>query len=157
MSGRFVVRQGLTERKEVMPTKAVMAERAEAMEQLRALVEESNGIVYTILRHKSASGMLRVIDPIVMIDGRPHSLAWSCAKATGDKIDRDRGGIRLGGCGMDMGFALVYSIGRSLWPQGYPCMGEKCGSNDHSNGDRDYTPGHVTHNDGGYRLEHRWL
>lgn len=34
-------------------------------------------------------------------------------------------------------------ISRVLYPQGFGCIGEGCPSNDHSNGDRDYTP-HAT-------------
>lgn len=39
-----------------------------------------------------------------------------------------------------MGFHVVYGLARTLWPDGYGCIGEHCPSNDHSNGDRDYTP-----------------
>lgn len=37
----------------------------------------------------------------------------------------------------------------------FECIGHGCPSNDHCNGDRDYTPHH--HNSGGYALKHRWL
>jgi hypothetical protein len=32
-----------------------------------------------------------------------------------------------------MGFALVYALGRKLYPDGFDCAGERCPSNDHSN------------------------
>lgn len=66
-------------------------------------------------------------------------------------------GLIVGGCGMDMGYHLVYALARKLWPDGFDCIGPGCPSNDHSNGDRDYTPGHRHHADGGYCLKHRWL
>jgi hypothetical protein len=31
----------------------------------------------------------------------------------------DRNGIRVGGCGMDMGFHLVYTLSRALFDDGY--------------------------------------
>jgi len=113
--------------------------------------------VHCILRHVSRSGMLRVID-LVKLDEPPNvlSIGYSAAEAMGDRYDRDREGIRISGAGMDMGFALVYNLGRTLWPEGFPCVGERCPSNDHSNGDRDYS-GTTTHHDGGYALRHRWL
>ena len=54
-----------------------------------------------------------------------------------------------------MGFAVIYELSQALFPKGFECIGEKCPSNDHSNGDRDYTPHH--HNSGGYALKHRWM
>lgn len=62
---------------------------------------------------------------------------------------------RNAGCGMDVGFSLVYNLGWVLFPNGFECVGERCPSNDHSNGDRDYSPHH--HSDGGYALRQRWL
>jgi hypothetical protein len=41
---------------------------------------------------------------------------------------------------MDMGFALVHELSGRLYPDGFGCLGERCPSNDHRNGDRDYTP-----------------
>jgi hypothetical protein len=61
----------------------------------------------------------------------------------------------MGGCGMDMGFAAVYGLSYALFGKGFECTGPNCPANDHSNGDRDYTP-HM-HSDGGYALKHRWL
>lgn len=48
--------------------------------------------------------------------------------------------VKMGGAGMDMGFALVHSLSYALFPDGFGCIGDGCPSNDHSNGDRDYTP-----------------
>ena len=49
----------------------------------------------------------------------------------------DKGGIVCNGCGMDMGFDLVYSLGYSIWPKGT------------RNGQPD--------KDGGYALRHSWI
>jgi hypothetical protein len=139
-----------------MTTKAARAsERDEARERLAFL--KPGDRVYCILRHRSASGMLRVIQLLALVDGDRRYLGYNAAVLMDDRYDRDREGIRVSGAGMDMGFHLVYNLGATLWPDGFPCAGECCPSNDHTNGDRDYTPDHVTHRDGGYALRHEWL
>lgn len=146
-------------------TKAEAARRGAATEDLRKIIEQSNsdggrpipGEVRTVLRHVSQSGMLRVIDAFVVINDEVIKVGSTYATASGDAWDHSRSGVKMSGVGMDMGFALVYNMGRLLYPKGFACIGQGCPSNDHSNGDRDYTPGHVIHADGGYRLRQRWL
>jgi len=75
------------------------------------------------------------------------------ASALGLKMKDDALVVRGGG--MDMGYHVVYSYSRHLFPEGFTCIEQGCPSNDHVNGDRDYTP--HTHKDGGYALLHRWL
>lgn len=128
-------------------------EQAEAIERLRKLIEPGS-TVRTMLKHVSRSGMYRRIAVIICSDGEPENISGLVATACGLRW-HDDGSVGMGGCGMDMGFAVVYDLSRTLWPKGAPCIGEKCPSNDHDNGDRDYTP-HV-HRDGGYTLRHRWL
>ena len=67
----------------------------------------------------------------------------------------DPEGVPVSGCGMDMGFQIVYCLSSALYPDGFDCIGKDCLANDHFNGDRDYTP--HRHNDGGYALKQRWL
>jgi len=167
-------------------TKAQKAEQAEAVERLREWVKPGDTL-FTLLRHVSKSGMSRTIQ-IVSIkpaDGSgPGSaanrengveighLGYNVAQALGEPYDRQKEGVKVGGCGMDMGFHLVYSLGSVLFPGGFGCVGEGCQASDHSNGDRDYTPhtsllgapvgvkpkkGHHWHKDGGYALRHRWI
>lgn len=66
---------------------------------------------------------------------------WA-ARALGYRIGK-HGGIVVGGCGMDMGFHLVYNLGRTLWPTG----------TDNPHGRRNGHPD----SDGGYALKHGWL
>jgi len=78
-----------------------------------------------ILRHVSRSGMLRIID--VYARGETGELEWigpKVAAALGEKYDRDRQGIKMGGCGTDMGFAIVYQLGYALLPQGFGVLSE---------------------------------
>ena len=139
---------------------ATKAERAEALERLREWVKPGDTL-FTILRHVSRSGMQRTIDVVMIGDDKRgngpevSALGWNIAQALGMPFDSDREGVKVGGCGMDMGFALVYELGAALFPEGFGCTGENCRSNDHSNGDKDYSP--HTHRDGGYALRQRWL
>ena len=160
-------------------TQAAKVEREEAKAKLREWIKPGD-TVHTILRHVSRSGMQREIGIVLLKDGTDLHPNYLVAKAIGERIGK-RDGIIVGGCGMDMGFQVVYSLGRTLWPDGFGCIGKGCRSNDHSNGDRDYAPHGLTdengrpenreagpgevadgcrahwHADGGYALNHRWL
>lgn len=39
----------------------------------------------------------------------------------------------MNGCGMDMGFSLVYDLGRVLFRDNFRCIGKGCPSSDHDN------------------------
>lgn len=137
------------------------AEREEAIAQLRAMFPIGSSVP-TVLRHVSSSGMTRaisVLDPASLRD-----VSYLVAKATGDRLHPTKPGVRVGGCGMDMGFALVYGLSRTLYRDGFPCIGlsdqprVRCGSNDHANEWKapDFTPGRL-HSDPGYALSQRWV
>lgn len=155
-----------------MSTTTKAEARAEAAEILHKLCPPGS-TVYTVLRHVSKSGMSRDIDAYVMEDGAPRWITGYACTAAGFTRKGDH--ARVSGCGMDMGFHLVYELSARLYPQGFGCVGEGCPSNDHSNGDRDYTPhrhdadrmgadGQACtccrthwHRDGGYALKQRWI
>lgn len=89
----------------------------------------------------------------------PHWIGRLCADAIGMPWDGRREGIKIGGCGMDMGYEIAYLLGWALFGKEWPCTGPGCPSNVHYNpGEErdDYTPGHL-HGDGGYALRHSWL
>jgi hypothetical protein len=133
-------------------------EQAEAVERLREWVRPGD-TVYCVLRRVSKSGMTRVIDLKALDtsdERRPVThIGYNAAKALGLPYDDRRQGIKIGGAGMDMGFALVYDLGWKLFGEGWTCTGPGCPSNDHTNGDRNYEP--HPHRDGGYALRHEWL
>lgn len=135
-------------------TKAQKAERDDAIAKLREWIKPGD-TVYTILRSVSRSGMSREIAVVIMRDGSDLHPNYLVAKAI-DARQGKRDGIVMGGCGMDMGFALVYELSHAMFPNGFECIGERCPANDHSNGDRDHTP-HMHPNAGGYALRQRWL
>lgn len=96
--------------------------------ELRKLLPEG-ATVYTILRHCSTSGMSRRISLVAVVDGALRTLDALAADLMGDKVS-PKGGIVVGGCGMDMGFHLVYNLSSSL----------------HDSADRC-----------GYTLKHEWI
>jgi len=142
----------------------------EAVERLRERIKAGDTL-YTTVKHVSRSGMSRSIDVIRIIDGEPFHISYNVALALGDSYDRDREAVKISGCGMDMGFELVYCLSHALFPDGFDCTGKNCHSNDHSNACKapegactDYferctnlecVPWH--HGDGGYALRQRWL
>lgn len=115
-------------------TKLQQSERAEACAELRETLKPGT-TVYTVLRHVSRSGMSRNIDVYVMEGNEPRRITWSVAKAADLTYDRKAEAIKIGGCGIDMGFHIVYNLSRSLYSNGTPfkCIGTDCPSNDHSN------------------------
>ena len=145
-------------------------ETAEAIRELRKLLKPGD-TVYTILRHCSRSGMQRVIELVIPYikyheeyplkpgsdyardyDAEPKRVkvgpqvriigGWA-ARAMGYSRSKKYDGIITNGCGMDMGFELVYNLGRTLWPKGtVKPHGMRNGQPDR---------------DGGYALKHQWL
>jgi hypothetical protein len=124
------------------------AEQAEAIKMLRKWLKPGD-TVYTVLRHVSKSGMSRRIDLYKITKDGPLFLTGYAARAIDSRWDCEDGGIIVGGCGMDMGFHLVYTLGRVLFPKGFK-VGRK--GTHARNGDKS---GHD--NDGGYALNHCWL
>jgi hypothetical protein len=126
------------------------AQEAAAQEAIGYLREslKPGDTVYCILRHVSQSGMSRIIDLVTIKDDKVYHVGYNAARALGLKYDRDKQGVRISGCGMDMGFALVYDLSYRLFPNGFDLAPGERGRN----GD---TSGHD--NDGGYALKHRWL
>ncbi len=78
--------------------------------------------VYTVLRGVSSSGMTRHISLVVAgLDntGKPalYDITYHASKVLGDKLTERDGHrvIKVQGCGMDMGFHLVYSLSSVLY------------------------------------------
>jgi hypothetical protein len=148
-------------------------EKDDVREQLLTLLPPG-AVVYTRLNHVSRSGMSRSITPYVIIDNLPYGLAYYFCVLEDQSLDR-YDGVNVSGCGMDMGFHLVYNISYRLYPEGFgipmfatkECKGagkvpktkaeaEKllalgyfsCGRNGDSSG---------WDTDGGYALSQNWL
>ena len=124
------------------------AQECQAIRDLRAELKPGDTL-YTKTVHTSRSGMLRKIAVYLVRGNEPLNRSYDAAHALGWPLDRDTDAVRVSGCGMDMGFHLVYELSRVLFPKGYALPAGKK-SNDKSD-----PPGHS--NDGGYALKQRWL
>jgi hypothetical protein len=122
------------------------AGQLEAIAHLRTVLKPGD-TVYTVLRHVSASGMLRRIDIYKMVNNEPWYLTGYVARAN-DYRRSDKGGLVITGCGMDMGFAVVYNLSRTLFPKGFKLPKGKHGRNGDKSG---------FDTDGGYALKQAWL
>src|SRR5262245_37817648 len=100
-------------------------ERHEAIERLRESIKPGDTI-HTQILHVSRSGMLRIVGVYRLHEGDYDWLSYNVAKATGQTFDNAREGVKVGGCGFDAGFHVVYDLAHSLWPKGFGCIGEKC-------------------------------
>jgi hypothetical protein len=103
---------------------------------------QPNDVIYTLVKRVSSSGMSRSIGVYRVVNGGIQDISYFVANVLGWKLSKD-GGVTVGGCGMDMGFHLVYSLSWVLFPNGT-------------------TAPHGTRNgkpdcDGGYALNHKWL
>lgn len=125
-------------------TKAQLADMAEAREYLLALVKPGMTI-YTTLEHRSRSGMHRRIGLHIIHEGDIRTITSLVARACDVRLGRD-GAMHADGCGLDVGYHAVYSLGQVLFPGG---------------GDARDSVRHVRdakrEDNGGYLLNHRWL
>jgi hypothetical protein len=147
------------EAKRLSKAKGKVAMREFAFTELHKILRPGDDVT-CILRNVSRSGMSRRIDfyaPGKTTDSGMLYLTQFFAWLLDEKMSKGEQGMVVGGCGMDMGFHIVYNASSALWPKGFQCIGVKrrCPSNDHSNGDRNYAR-HL-HASGGYALRHRWL
>ena len=114
---------------------AAELERSESIERLRKLFAgNEKPLIYTVMRHVSSSGMTRDISLFYHSSAGLTNITYSAAIALGWPLSEKNGhrAIRVSGCGMDMGFHLVYTLSRVLY--------------------RDTLEG-----DAGYKLQQAWL
>lgn len=102
-----------------MNTKEQTAQlKAEAIDQLSKLIPRGS-TVYTVLRHVSASGMTRRIDLYCINDGCLRFISGYADHVGLAKRHKSKSGLIVGGCGMDMGFHLVYNLADIMYQDGY--------------------------------------
>ena len=139
------------------------AERAESIATLRQSLKPGDTVT-CVLRSVSRSGMSRRIDfykfepdaSIGFDNGvRTLWLTFHIGRALGYSLKDDA--LDVSGCGMDMGFHVVYSLASVLWPDGFECIGDKCPSNEHTNGGKRRKGKLHGKGGGGYALRSRWL
>lgn len=106
---------------------------SEALADLRKLIKAGD-TVYTVVHKVAPSGMSRSISLYIV---KKHSIL-NITGYVGDALDYPRAkaqGLRVGGCGMDMGYHLVSSLAGAL---GYTTKGAQSDGNC-------------------YGLKHQWL
>lgn len=91
------------------------------------------GTCYTQVTSVAKSGMSRKMKFFAVKDGEIINVTYRVATVLGDPVQHD-GTIRVSGCGMDMGFYMVYNLSRTLYGD------IKC-----------------KESDSGYALKQRWL
>lgn len=121
-------------------------EKQESLERLRNWIKKGDTL-HTTVRHVSRSGMMRYITTRHLkpfhrehgeqkIDVSISNYDYHIARVLDLPEAPNYQGVKVGGCGMDMGFHLVYSLSRELFrdePKG--------------EGDRDH----------GYWINQEWL
>ena len=76
-------------------------------------------VAYTVLLHVNRDGDNRSIKLLGVKDGGIRNVSGLVSEVLGYKFDRNRGGVWVGGGGMDMGFSLVYDLSRKIHGDGY--------------------------------------
>jgi hypothetical protein len=105
-----------TRRYNVSQRKQTEAERLEALNYLHSVLSDGD-TVHCILRHVSASGTSRRIDFYTIKDNNLVFLTGYIGCALG-LTHRNKGGLKVLGCGMDVGYHTVYTLSRALFPAG---------------------------------------
>jgi len=97
----------------------------------KVFASQENPTAWTILKWVSGSGMSRDMKVCTNYEERVIDITWYVSRASSVGQLKERNGqrvVRVGGCGMDMGFHLVYSLSLSLYGL-----------------------------EGGYKIRHEWL
>lgn len=112
---------GPADRKCIM-AKLTQTRRDELVSYLMPYFEnDARPTAYTVLTNVSRSGMSRRIKVIVLdkdkLDGQPHArnVSHLVAELLGFRYNRDEQSVVVSGCGMDMGFHLIYSLSCALF------------------------------------------
>ena len=123
-----------------MKLKPTAEELQQRTETLKKWLEAAQYKVYTDVLHVSKSGMSRNIAVYICIindiTGAPEvrNISWYVSQILDWPLtDKGKHGIKVGGCGMDMGFHLVYSLSCVLYRNT------------------------ETRSDAGYKLKQEWL
>ena len=123
----------------------------ENIKELKKLIGHKHR-VYTKLDHVSSSGMTRHISCYVVHKGELRNVTHLVGWITDYKRNKKTDGLVIGGCGMDMGFHLIYTLSRIMYPKGF-----KSSERNRFNGMKPKDKDYEWDNDGGYRIKHEWM
>lgn len=97
--------------------RTMKAEKKDAIEYLKKNLKKGDTL-FTIVTKVAPSGMSRRIKVLDIKNGNPSYWSYYVSKALGYKL-KDDGSLLVQGCGMDMGFHVVYSLSQKLFNDGY--------------------------------------
>lgn len=147
------------------------AQIAESHAQLRKWLKPGD-TVHTIVDHVARSGMRRSIRVLILRDGEALHPNHAVSVVLGLSRAKRGDGMIVGGCGMDMGFHIVHSLGYALFgPEAEHGTGKAANALRRAilKADRHYftqggakapnpnKPGREWFGGAGYALKHRWL
>ena len=97
------------------------AEKQESLEMLKSWIKKGDTL-HTTVKHVSKSGMTRHITTRhLKVNDHPQrpvnisNYDYHVARVLDLPLAPNYQGVKIGGCGMDMGFHLVYSLSRELF------------------------------------------
>ena len=90
----------------------------EIKETLKSQIKKGD-TVHTIVRKVSPSGMYRHISVHAIKDNEVNYLSFHVANVLKWTYKDKTNSVGVGGCGMDMGFHLVYTLASVLYNDGY--------------------------------------
>ena len=94
--------------------KATEEDRQEAIKELRKIIK-SGDTVYSFVSHVSNSGMFRVISFLIIKKNKPVDIDLYISRICGYLVNKNHSGLSVSGCGMDMGFSVVYNLSRAIF------------------------------------------
>jgi hypothetical protein len=105
-----------------MKTQTIREAQAQEKERAQALILDlldtgaDRPTIYTILRRVSASGMSREISLKAIKSGQVYDITYSAGVLLDMKLTKNSyNALKVNGCGMDMGFHLVYNLASVLF------------------------------------------
>ena len=108
--------EGQTFRAFVVEQIELCREQFQAALRVASKDHQGRPVLYCVLRHVSRSGMSRTISlhyfDLEAKDMR--QLNYATAVLLGLPLDEERDGVKVSGCGMDMGFHLVSQLSRGI-------------------------------------------
>jgi hypothetical protein len=102
---------------QISQAKGKALEKQQAIDSLKNifnLMPPEKRVIYCVLRSVSKSGMSRVIDFYTIENDKPQYLSGLIRMALGYRMAKN-GGLVVGGCGMDMGFHVVYTVASVIY------------------------------------------
>lgn len=97
--------------------KRTQEEKDRAFKKLKGWIKPGQ-TVWTNVTHVARSGMSRSIKPYIVVGKEIVDITYLASVVLDLPIDKNNGGVKIPGCGMDMGFKLVDDLRYVLYGDG---------------------------------------